>query len=82
LRLITSQTKNLVEVEVEYRRRWPKIIDNTRDLRVTNLEHLARGTGAKYLEVMEAHNGDYIAVAWRRKLLDSIPSDHILIVFS
>lgn len=64
---------------MESRRKWPKIIANDRDLVVTNLGHLAHGVGAKYLEVITAHNGDLVAVAWRRKILDSIPSDHILI---
>jgi len=62
-------------------RKWPTIVKHSRGLRITNTEHLPHGTGAKYLETMTAHNGDYIAAAWRRKILDNIPSDHILIEF-
>jgi len=46
-----------------------KVIKNRRELKVANLEHLARGLGARYLEVIESHRaGEYIAKQWRRKL--------------
>uniref|UniRef100_A0A6M3LIT3 Uncharacterized protein n=1 Tax=viral metagenome TaxID=1070528 RepID=A0A6M3LIT3_9ZZZZ len=62
-------------------RKWPTIIKHSRELRITNTEQLPHGTGAKYLETMPAHNGDYVAIAWRRKILDNIPCDHILVEF-
>ena len=45
-----------------------KIIPNTADLKVINLEQLARGTGARYLEVMNSPEGydTLIACRWRR----------------
>jgi len=46
-----------------------KVIKNRRELKVANLEHLPRGLGARYLEVIESHRaGEYIAKQWRRKL--------------
>lgn len=48
-----------------------KIIPYDKSLNIVNTEQLARGTGAKYLEVIESHIPNVlIAVQWRRK-----PSD-------
>ena len=63
------------------RRKWPQVIDYTKELRITNIDQLTHGTGAKFLETMTAHNGDHIAIAWHRKILDTIPTDHVLIAF-
>ena len=63
------------------RRKWAQVIKYNRELRITNIDQLTHGTGAKFLETMTAHNGDYIAVAWHRKMLDTIPTDHVLISF-
>jgi hypothetical protein len=55
-----------------------KIIPFDKTLKIVNTEQLARGTGAKYLEVIEAHiPGIYIAKQWRRKPNDK--EDNILI---
>ena len=58
------------------------VIKHNRDMRITNLDQLAHGTGAKYLEVLESHIPDtYIAVQWRRK--NTVCNDgHILIELS
>ena len=46
-----------------------RIIKNSKDLKIVNLDQLAHGTGAKYLEVMpDSLHGTLIAVCWRRKL--------------
>jgi len=51
------------------------ILEDHRNLDIRNLEQLPRGTGARYLEIMESHNPNelsrlgnavYIAVKWRR----------------
>jgi len=57
-----------------------KVIDNNKELVVTNLDQLPRGTGAKYLEVIESHCGTYIAKQWRRKL-NNVPDTAIVIWF-
>lgn len=44
------------------------VVKFERTMRVTNLGAMARGTGARYLEVIEGESGEYIAKAWRRKL--------------
>ena len=62
-------------------RKWPKTIGYTKELTITNINQLTGGTGAKFLETTQAHNGDLIAIQWRRKIVDSIPSDHILVEF-
>lgn len=56
------------------------IIQYKPSLKVVNLDHLPRGTGARYLEVMRAHNGDLVAVGWRHSQ-KGIPSGHDLIDF-
>lgn len=66
---------------MSYYRAWPKIIDYNKELSITNTDQLPHGVGAKYLECMPAHNGDLIAIAWRRKILDTIPTDHIIVEF-
>jgi hypothetical protein len=51
-----------------------RIIDNSPELKVKNLEELPHGTGAAYLEVIESHiPGEYIAAAWRRKVRENEP---------
>lgn len=57
----------------------PIVIPFNRTMRITNLDQLARGTGAKYLEVIESHlPGEYIAVRWRRKIaMFGLPEGHI-----
>jgi hypothetical protein len=51
-----------------------KIMQYDPKIRITNTEQLPRGTGAKYLEVIQSHidmTNDtipYIAKAWHRKL--------------
>lgn len=60
----------------------PKIIHFHREMKITNLGALAHGTGAKYLEVIEAHTGtSYIAKQWRRTA-SAAPKDAILIQFN
>lgn len=43
--------------------RWSREYDS----RVRNVESLSRGSGAKYLRCLVAHNGDYIAASWHRR---------------
>ena len=68
-------------LKVDKFRKWPKIVSYTKELSITNIDQLVNGTGCKYLEAMPAHNGDLVAIQWRRKMVDSIPTDHILIKF-
>ena len=54
--------------------------------RVLNLDAMARGTGAKYLEC-SAHfdtstREQLIAYKWRRKLPAGIPPHHVMIAFN
>lgn len=57
------------------------IINYHKNLQITNVGSLRPGTGAKYLEVMEAHIPNiYIAVQWRRTKTISA-DNHILIDF-
>jgi len=44
-----------------------KIIPYSKNLDVRNLDSLPRGTGARYLEVIEGEKGAFIAKKWRRK---------------
>ena len=41
------------------------------DLKIVNTEHLPKGRGIKYLEVVEGQSGDYIAKCWRKKTTDN-----------
>jgi hypothetical protein len=41
-------------------------IPYSRDLKITNLDQLPRGIGARYLEVIRGENGTLIAKRWRR----------------
>jgi DNA polymerase III sliding clamp (beta) subunit (PCNA family) len=45
----------------------PEIIPQSRDLKITNLDQLPRGTGARYLEVVRGEDGVLVAKQWRRK---------------
>ena len=56
-----------------------EIIKYSPSLKVTNLDQLPRGTGAKYLECLRGPDGILIAKQWRR----SIPMQRyeILIMF-
>lgn len=58
------------------------IVKYNRSMRITNLESLPAGTGAKYLYCLIAHNGDYIAHSWKRKIPAKIESGYILIDFT
>lgn len=47
----------------------PRIIIISPKIVIRNLESLSRGTGARYLEVIESHiEGEYVAKCWRRML--------------
>jgi hypothetical protein len=52
-------------------------------MKITNLQALGKGTGAKYLEVIEPHQPDLplIAVKWCRKMPRKIEKGHHLIEF-
>jgi hypothetical protein len=52
-------------------------------MRITNTQHLPRGTGARFLEVMEPHEPGLplIAVAWRRSKPAKLPTNHHLVEF-
>lgn len=59
-----------------------QVIPNSKDLKVTNLEHLARGTGAKYLEVQfDSRHDCFIARRWRRNLNAPTPAGCQVIAF-
>jgi len=47
-----------------------EIIPNSREIKITNLDQLPRGLGARYLEVVRGENGVLVAKQWRRKELD------------
>ena len=58
------------------------IIKYTPQLKITNLEHLAHGTGAKYLEVIRSHiSGEYVAIQWRMKKPTTIETGRLLVKF-
>ena len=44
-----------------------KAIPYTKDLDIRNVDALPRGTGARYLEVIEGADGAFVAKQWRRK---------------
>lgn len=50
-------------------------------MQITNTDQLPRGTGSKYLEVLDNGTGPFIAVEWRNTLPKSIPTNHMLIEF-
>ena len=52
-------------------------------MQIANVAQLPRGTGAKYLEVMEPHEAGLplVAVQWRRTKPRSIEKRHHLIEF-
>jgi len=45
-----------------------KIVKYSPKLDIQNISSLPKGTGAKYLEVIEGEGGAYVAKAWRRSL--------------
>jgi len=57
------------------------IIPYTRSLTIRNLESLPRGTGCRYLEVIDGLYGEYVAVAWRRSPPQDLPRTRKLIEF-
>ena len=56
-----------------------EIIDYNPKMVVKNLDAMPRGVGARYLEILIAHNGDYVAYAWRRKIPAEIRYNHAII---
>jgi hypothetical protein len=52
-------------------------------MQIANVASLPRGTGAKFLEVLEPHEIGLplIAVQWRRKKPSALPPRHHLIEF-
>ena len=58
------------------------VISYSREIKITNLDQLARGTGARYIEVVDSHvPGEYVAVQWRRRLPVSVMTGHKFIRF-
>jgi hypothetical protein len=45
----------------------PEVIPISRELKITNLDALPRGTGARYLEVIRGEDDTLVAKQWRRK---------------
>lgn len=50
-------------------------------MRITNLDQLPNGTGAKYLEVLDNGSGPFIAVRWKNVQPKTLPKNHFLIRF-
>jgi len=59
-----------------------KIIKNSRDLDIRNVNSLPHGTGAKYLEVIRGQKSEFVAKAWKRKLPKKQRGDEIYIELS
>ncbi len=57
------------------------IIPYTRSLTIRNLDSLPRGTGCRYLEVIDGLHGEYVAAAWRRTPPPDLPRTRKLIEF-
>ena len=57
------------------------IIPYTRSLTIRNLDALPRGTGCRYLEVIDGLHGEYVAAAWRRTPPRDLPRTRKLIEF-
>ena len=57
------------------------IIPYTRDTTIRNLDSLPRGTGCRYLEVIDGLHGEYVAAAWRRTPPRDLPRTRKLIEF-
>lgn len=60
-------------------------IPYTNTLNIKNVENLPRGTGCKYLEVIESHiEGEYIAKQWRRSIANyeyaNIDNDDAIVI--
>ena len=58
-----------------------RTIKYTPAIKVTNLEQLARGTGAKFLEVLDDGSSVYVAVKWRNKRPASLADNRFLLIF-
>ncbi len=59
-----------------------KTITYNPGMQITNLDQLPKGTGAKYLEVIDENQGPFIAVCWRQVQPKSLPRNHKLVTFS
>lgn len=71
------------EAEIARRRASGEGVDTiaaSRDLRISNLDALPRGTGAKLLRCIRDHKGGLIAKAWARKAT-SRQDGEVLVVF-
>lgn len=56
-------------------------IQYTKNMKVSNLESLPSGTGAKFLIVMEDFKGRYIAKRWARKEPVNLRQNEVAIKF-
>lgn len=59
----------------------PRIHPYNPGMQITNTAQLPKGTGAKYLEVIDHGSGPFIAVQWRRVVPKSLPKFHALLEF-
>jgi hypothetical protein len=50
-------------------------------MQITNVDQLSKGTGAKYLEVLDNNEGPFIAVQWRKTKPKSLQPKHKLVEF-
>lgn len=59
------------------------IIKYSREMahKIKNISSLPGGLNCKYLLVLVAHNGDYVAHSWKRKAPKEIPAGFALITF-
>lgn len=59
-----------------------RIIDYHRELRITNLESLPAGTGARYLLAIESiYDGEFIAKQWKRVIPQTTKRGEVIIRF-
>jgi hypothetical protein len=58
----------------------PRTVSFNPGMQITNTAQLPRGTGAKYLEVIDNGNGPFIAVQWRRVKPKSLKNKRRLLI--
>ena len=58
------------------------IIDYCREVKISNVEALPRGLGARYmLAIMSIYDGEYIAKRWLRKMPGTTARGEVVIRF-
>lgn len=57
-----------------------KVVKFIPGMQITNVDQLSKGTGSKYLEVLDYGEGPFIAVQWRKTKPNKLDSKYRILI--